>query len=63
MTNNYDAQDLDAPRYQAPPHPVTKSQLVLSLQDSIREAQNLANYYENVTKQLTLLANQIEQTK
>lgn len=71
MTNNYDAQDLDAhPQYHDPQHqtyqspgPVTRreedassirSRLVGNLQQSMAEAQNLANIYLNLARQLEL---------
>ena len=66
MTNNYDhPHDLDVPRYQPPvaPQVAAKGQLNLALASAIQEAQALANYYDNVAKQLSLLASQVEHTK
>lgn len=40
-----------------------KGQLNLALTTAIEEARALANYYDNVAKQLTLLASQVEDTK
>jgi hypothetical protein len=40
-----------------------KGQLNRALRLAIAEAQTLANYYDNVAKQLSLLADQVETTK
>jgi hypothetical protein len=65
MANNYDAADLNEhQQYQPPTYQMaTKGQLNLALRSAIQEAQHLANYYDNVAKQLTMLATQVEQTK
>jgi len=50
-------------RSQSPGVVAAKGQLNLALASAIQEAQALANYYDNVAKQLTLLASQVEHTK
>ena len=60
MTNSYDAQDLDQPQqYQAPARRdedigSIRSRLINNLRDSMTEAQNLANVYSNLARQLEL---------
>ena len=75
MTNNYDAHDandldareqLNQAAYGPPLNPAqiaAKGQLNLALRTAVQEAQHLANYYDSVAKQLSLLASQVEHTK
>jgi len=65
MSNNYDVQeDREQDRHYPPVRQdAAKGQLNLALRSAIQEAQHLANYYDNVAKQLSLLASQVEHTK
>lgn len=59
-----EVRDLDADNTVMYTPPVSdKGQLNRALRIAINEAQTLANYYDNVAKQLSLLADQVEQTK
>ena len=60
MTNAYDSQDLDQiQQYQSPSRRETdagsiRSRLISNLQASMTDAQDLANVYSNLARQLEL---------
>jgi len=75
MSNSYfPPNEEEDPQYQrtsheynmapiVPPQQAAKGQLMIALQQSIREAQALSLYYDNVAKQLTLLVSHVEHAK